>query len=70
MKAKPDNAIAEVRAARTALCARFRNDPRKLLAHFRAEQRDYRGKVIKNWSEIRPVEVLREVPTTGKRRQK
>jgi hypothetical protein len=60
MKTYRDEAIAEVRAARKALCDRFGNDPRRLLAHFRERQRQYRGRIIKNWSELEPAAVLRE----------
>lgn len=66
MKMNRDEAIAEVRAARTALCARFDNNPRRLLAHLRAEQRHYRGKVIKDWSELQPPDALREEPGARK----
>lgn len=69
MKTHPDEAIAEVRAARKSLCDRFGNDPRRLLAHLRAEQRNYRGRVIKSWSELEPVVALRETPATKKKRQ-
>ncbi len=60
MKKYQDEAIAEVRAARKALCDRFGNDPRRLLAHFRERQRRYRGKIIRNWSELEPAAALRE----------
>lgn len=70
MKTYPDEAVAEVRAARKAMCDRFGNDPRRLLAHLRAEQRRYRGRVIKNWSELEPETVLRETPPTRKGRVK
>ena len=60
MKTHPDAAVAEVRAARKSLCDRFGNDPRRLLAHLRAEQRQYRGRVVKNWSELEPATALRE----------
>ncbi len=62
MKIHQDEAVAEVRAARKALCDRFGNDPRRLLAHLRAEQRNYRGRIIKSWSEVEPVATLRETP--------
>ncbi len=62
MKTNQDEAVAEVRAARKALCDRFGNDPRRLLAYLRAEQRRYRGRVIKNWSELEPVAALRDAP--------
>lgn len=66
---RQDKAIAEVRAARKALCDRFGNDPRRLLAHLRAEQRQYRGRVIKDWSELEPAAALRETPVTKKKKQ-
>lgn len=69
MKAYHDEAVAEVRAARKSLCNRFGDDPRRLLAHLRAEQRNYRGRVIRSWSELEPTGVLRETPGT-KLRQK
>jgi hypothetical protein len=47
-----DEAVAEVCAVRKALCDCFGNDPRRLLTHFRAEQRQHRGRVIMNWSEL------------------
>ena len=62
-------AIAEVRAARKALCDRFGNDPRRLLAHLRDEQRHYQGSVIKNWSELQPVAALRETPLAKKMKE-
>jgi len=62
MKTHHDEAVAEVRAARKSLCDRFGNDPRRLLAHLRAEQSNYRGRVIKKWSELEPAEALRETP--------
>ena len=68
MKIHKDEAIAEVRAARKSLCDRFGNDPRRLLAHLRAEQRNYRGRIIKNWSELEPVAALRETPPVKKRK--
>jgi hypothetical protein len=55
MKTSADEAIAEVRAARKALCDRFGNDPGRLLAHLRAKQRNYRGRIIKNWSGAQPI---------------
>lgn len=70
MKMHRDEAIAEVRAARKALCDRFGNDPRRLLAHFREEQRHYRGKIIKNWSELEPVAALNETSAGKKGRAK
>jgi len=60
VKLYPNQTVAEVRAARKAMCDRFGNDPRRLLAHLRAEQRRYRGRVIKNWSELEPAAALRE----------
>ena len=66
MKRHTDEAVAEVRAARKSLCDRFGNDPRRLLAHLRAEQRNYRGRVIKNWSELEPTAALRETPPEKK----
>ena len=66
MKTHSDEAVAEVRAARKSLCDRFGNDPRRLLAHLRAEQRNYRGRVIKNWSELEPAAALREISSTKK----
>jgi len=47
MKTERDEAIAEVRNARKALCDRFGNDPRRLLKHLREQQRNYTGRVIK-----------------------
>jgi len=69
MKTHSDEAIAEVRAARKALCDRFGNDPRRLLAHLRAEQRQYRGRIIKKWSELEPAIALRETPATKRKKQ-
>ena len=69
MKTHSDEAVAEVRAARKALCDRFGNDPRRLLAHLRAEQRQYRGRVIKDWSELEPAAALRETAVTKKKKQ-
>ena len=66
MKTHSDEAVAEVRAARKSLCDRFGNDPRRLLAHLRAEQRNYRGRIIKNWSELEPAAALRETPAGKK----
>ena len=68
MKTHPDAAVAEVRAARKSLCDRFGNDPRRLLAHLRAEQRNYRGRVIKNWAELEPAAALRETPPARKKK--
>lgn len=70
MKTHRDEAVAEVRAARKALCDRFGNDPRRLLAHRRAEQRRYRGRIIKDWSELEPAAALREGPTGNKDKKK
>ncbi|MGA2660277.1 MAG: hypothetical protein ABSH34_22500 [Verrucomicrobiota bacterium] len=52
MKTPRDEAIAEVRTARKALCARFGNEPRRLLEYLRQRQRLYRGRVIKGWAEV------------------
>jgi hypothetical protein len=68
MKTQQDETIAEVRAARKSLCDRFGNDPRRLLAHLRAEQRNYRGRIIKNWSKLEPAVALRETPSAKKRK--
>ncbi len=68
MKTHSDEAVAEVRAARKALCDRFGNDPRRLLAHLRAGQRHYRGRVIKNWSELEPVAALHETPAAKRKK--
>ena len=68
MRAHQDEAIAEVRAAREALCDRFGNEPRRLLAHLREEQRRYHGRVIKDWSELEPAGALREEPGAKKRK--
>ena len=68
MKPKRDEAIAEVKNARKALCDRFGNDPRRLLEHLRAEQRNYRGRIIKNWSELKPTVALCETPFARKRK--
>ena len=70
MKAYLDETVAEVRAARKALCDRFGNDPRRLLAHLREAQRRYRGRVIKNWSELELTTALREAPRAKKGRTK
>jgi len=69
MKTHLDEAVAEVRAARKALCDRFGNDPRRLLAHLRAEQRQYRGRIIKSWSELEPAAGLREAPAPKRKKQ-
>ena len=66
MKMHSDEAVVEVRAARKVLCDRFGNDPRRLLTHLRAEQRNYRGRIIKNWSELEPAAALRETSDTKK----
>jgi hypothetical protein len=50
------------------LCDRFGNDPRRLLADLRVEQRNYRGRVIKNWSELEPAAALRETSSAKKRK--
>ena len=70
MKTHQDEAVAEVRAARKSLCDRFGNDPRRLIAHLRAEQRRYRGRIIKDWSELEPAAALRETPTDKKDKKK
>jgi len=64
MKTNRDEAVAEVRAARKSLCDRFDNNPSRLLAHLRNEQKNYRGRIIKNWSELESVTTLRETPDT------
>ena len=66
MKTNEDEALAEVRAARKSLCDRFGNNPRRLLAHFRGEQKKYHGRVIKNWSQLESA-ALRE--TSMKKRK-
>jgi len=68
MKTNQDEAVAEVRAARKSLCDRFGNDPRRLLAHLRAEQRHYRGRVIKSWSQLESTAALHEEPRAKKRK--
>ena len=68
MKPNQAEAVAEGRAARKSLCDRFGNDPRRLLTHLRAEQRHYRGRIIKSWSELEPTTALRETPATGKKK--
>ena len=68
MRTHQDEAVAEVRAARKSLCGRFGNDPRRLLAHLRAEQRHYRGRIIKSGSELEPAAALRETPVSKKRK--
>lgn len=68
MKAHTDEAVAEVRAARKSLCDRFGNDPRRLLAHLRAEQCHYHGRIIKSWSELEPTASLRETSTAKKKK--
>jgi predicted nucleic acid-binding protein len=67
MKTNQDEAVAEVRAARKSLCDRFGNDSRRLLAHVRAEQKKYRGQIVKNWSELEPTAALRETPAKKRR---
>jgi hypothetical protein len=67
MKTHSDEAVAEVRAARKSLCDRFGNDPRRLLAHLRAAQRNYRGRIIKSWAELEPVATLRETSAVKSR---
>jgi hypothetical protein len=69
MKTHSDEAVAEVRAARKSLCDRFGNDPRRLLAHLRAEQRQYRGRVIKDWSELESAGALRETPAPKRKKR-
>jgi hypothetical protein len=69
MKSKQDEAVAEVRSARKALCERFGNDPRRLLKHLRDQQRQYHGKVIKDWSELKSALTLAERPE-GKPKRK
>jgi hypothetical protein len=68
MKTYSDEAVSEVRAARKSLCERFGNDPHRLLAHLRAEQRHYRGRIIKSWAELEPAAALRESPPAKKRK--
>ena len=70
MKIKRDEAVAEVRAARKALCDRFGNNPRRLLAHLREEQRRYQGRIIKDWSELQSAAALREAPPGKKGRKR
>lgn len=70
MKTHPDEAVAEVRAARKSLCDRFGNNARRLLKHLREQQRGYRGQVLKDWSELEPAAALQEVPLPRKRRSK
>jgi hypothetical protein len=62
MKTNQDEAVAEVRAARKSLCDRFGNNPLRLLAHLRGEQKRYHGRIIKNWSELESATALRETP--------
>ncbi len=69
MKTHSDEAVAEVRAARKSLCDRFGNDPRRLLAHLRTEQHLYRGRVIKDWSELEPTSAMREAPATKRKKR-
>jgi len=68
MKTYIDEAVAEVRAARKSLCDRFGNDSRRLLAHLRAEQRHYRGRIIKSWTELEHPEALRETSTVKRKK--
>jgi hypothetical protein len=68
MKSYRDEGVAEVRAARAELCARFDNNPRRLLTYLRQRQRLYRGRIIKNWSELKPSQILTERP--DRKRQK
>jgi hypothetical protein len=69
MKTHTDEAVAEVRTARKSLCDRFGNDPRRLLAHLRTEQRHYRGRIIKSWTDLEPAAALREMPAAkGKKK--
>ena len=66
MKIHSDEAVAEVRAARKSLCDRFGDDPRRLLAHLRAEQRNYHGRIIKNLSQFdRQRPCLKRFDTVG-----
>ena len=69
MKTNQDEAVAEVRAARKSLCDRFGNDPRRLLTHLRDAQKSYRGRIIKNWSELESAAALREMPAKKARRK-
>jgi hypothetical protein len=69
MKTNQDEAVAEVRAARKSLCDRFGNDPHRLLAHLRDEQKGYRGRIIKTWQEIESAAALREMPEKKARRK-
>ncbi|MGO8766205.1 MAG: hypothetical protein ACLQSR_13850 [Limisphaerales bacterium] len=66
MKINQDEAVAEVRAARKSLCDRFENDSRRLLAYLRAGQRNYPGRIIKNWSELESVSSLHDKPAKRK----
>ena len=68
MKSDRDEAVAEVRAARTALCERFDNDPHRLLQYLRQQQHKYRGRVIKSWSELKPAPALAEAPAPKRRK--
>jgi hypothetical protein len=70
MKTKHDEAVAEVRAARKSLCDRFGNDPQRLLARLRDEQKNYHGRIIKDWSEIEPAAALRETPKKKRAKNK
>ena len=66
MKTHRDEAVTEVRAARKELCERFGNNPRRLLTHLREQQRRYRGRIIKDWSELRSASALAETPPKKK----
>jgi hypothetical protein len=66
MKTHQDEGVAEVRTARKSLCERFGNDPRRLLAHLRAEQRGYPGRVIRSWADLEPATTLRETQSVKK----
>lgn len=70
MKTHPDKAVAEVRSARRSLCDRFGNNPSQLLAHLRSGQRQYRGRIVRDWSELESNSALREMPSANKRRTK
>ena len=52
MKTPRDEAVEEVRAARKALCDRFANDSRRLLAYLRRRQRRYHGRIIRDWADL------------------
>jgi hypothetical protein len=70
VRIQTNHALVEVRAARKSLCDRFGNDPRRLLAHLRAEQRRCSGRVVKDWSELEPTAALRETPPPKPRQTK